>query len=67
VTATFADRGRACVAELATTRPHLARRRPSGDVDQDTRTKPESVDLAGDAAGSQLTRRAGNLSSTLVR
>ena len=33
--------------DLASQRPHLARRRPQGDIDQGARSEPESVDLAG--------------------
>lgn len=34
-------------SELAQRKPHLADRRPAGNVDQGARPQPESVDLAG--------------------
>ena len=33
--------------DVASQRPHLARRRPTGDIDQVARSEPEAVDLAG--------------------
>ncbi len=44
----------AAVDELLTRKPHLADRRPSGDVDQGARDQHETVDLAG-----MLRARAG--------
>ena len=40
------DRIAEAARELDSQRPHLARRRPSGDVDQGARSEPEAVDLA---------------------
>lgn len=44
----------AAVDELLARKPHLADRRPSGDIDQGARPTPDSVDLAG-----MLRARAG--------
>jgi hypothetical protein len=44
----------AAVDELIARKPHLANRRPSGDVDQGAREQGQTVDLAG-----MLRARAG--------
>ena len=40
------EKVRAIAIEVAATKPHLARRRPSGDIDQGARVEMETVDLA---------------------